>query len=127
MKLSELLRDVPVLETSGSLDVPITEVRDDSRAVGAGDLFVAVPGLTVDGHRFVGDVAQKGAAAIVVERKEAAADFPGTRIVVESSARALALLASRRFGDPSRAIAMVAVTGTNGKTTTTHLVESILV
>ena len=126
MKLAELLRDVPVLDVIGSTEIAIAEVRDDSRAVAAGDLFVAIPGLTVDGHHYLAAAAEQGAVAVVVERAEDAAAFPGTRVVVASSARALALIASRRFGDPARAMKLIGVTGTNGKTTTTHLVESML-
>src|SRR5579871_6855543 len=126
MKLKELLRDVPVEAVAGSLDVEIAEVRDDSRAVAAGDLFVALPGRTVDGHAYLDEVARRGAVAAVVEHEVDEARFPGTRVRVASSRRALAQIASRRFGDPWRAMRMIAVTGTNGKTTTTFLLESIL-
>jgi UDP-N-acetylmuramyl-tripeptide synthetase len=126
MKLAELLRDVAVEESVGPLDVEVAAVRDDSRAVGPGDLFVALPGLTVDGHRFLADAAARGAAAAIVERAVDAGTFPGTRVRVASAARALGPVAAHAFGDPARALRMVAVTGTNGKTTTTFLVESIL-
>src|SRR5262245_39412658 len=114
MKLSTLLREVDLLRIEGPADpaaVEIREVRDDSRAVEPGDLFVAVRGLTVDGHRFVDEAARRGAAAVVVEDLAAAAGFPGTRILVHSSTLALAHIASRRYDDPSRALHMVAVTG----------------
>jgi UDP-N-acetylmuramyl-tripeptide synthetase len=126
MMLAELLRDVEIERVSGPLDVAITEVRDDSRAVGAGDLFIAMPGLTVDGHAFVAEVASRGAAAIVVERADAAEGFAGTSVVVRSAATALARIAANRFGNPASRMTMVGVTGTNGKTTTTYLIESIL-
>jgi UDP-N-acetylmuramoyl-L-alanyl-D-glutamate--2,6-diaminopimelate ligase len=124
MKLKDLLREVPVEATTGSLDLDIAEVRDDSRAVGQGDLFVALPGQKVDGHAFLGDIVRQGAVAAVVERE--VANFPGTLVRVQSTRRALALIASRRHGDAWRGLKMVAVTGTNGKTTTTFLIESIL-
>jgi UDP-N-acetylmuramyl-tripeptide synthetase len=126
MKLKDLLRDVPTEAVDGSLDVEIAEVRDDSRAVSAGDLFVALPGLTVDGHAYLEEAAKRGAAACIVEKEVPAARFPGTRVRVAGSTRALADVASRRYGDPSRSLRMVAVTGTNGKTTTTFLIEAIL-
>ncbi len=127
MKLKDLLRDVQVESSVGPLDLEVAEVRDDSRAVGPGDLFVAVPGGTVDGHAYLADVAKRGAVAAVVEQDVPDEVFPGTRVRVASARRALAFLASRRFGEPWRAMRMIGVTGTNGKTTTTFLLESILV
>ena len=129
MRLAELLRDVEVERIEGSLDTAIAEVCDDSRAVGPGDLFVAVPGLTVDGHQFLADVVGRGAAAVVVEsahQHQIPAGFRGVTVVVQSAPRALAALAARRHGDPADSLTLIGVTGTNGKTTTTFLVESIL-
>lgn len=130
MKLSELLQGVVIDQAWGPLGLEIAEVRDDSRAVTMGDLFVAVPGLRVDGHRFLGDAAARGASAVVVEREVDATVFPdqwpGTRIRVASATRALARIAANRYGNPARSLELVGVTGTNGKTTTTFLVESIL-
>jgi len=105
-------------------DLDIAEVRDDSRAVEAGDLFVAQRGLTVDGHTFVGAVLAKGAAAVLVETRDDAAG--GVQLVVPSTAQALALVAANRFGRPASTMKLVGITGTNGKTTTTFLVESLL-
>ena len=130
MKLEELLRDVEVEDVEGPLDLEIAEVRDDSRAITAGDLFAALPGATSassDGHAFLAEAQGRGAVAALVERKLDAGEFAGTRIRVASTTKALAHVASRRYGDPSRALKMIAVTGTNGKTTTTFLVEAILV
>ncbi len=126
MKLRDLLHDVPTEAVEGSLDVEIRDVRDDSRAVAPGDLFVALPGRTVDGHQFLEDVQQRGAVAVMVEREVSESRFAGTRIRVQSTRRALAQVASHRFNDPWQALKMIAVTGTNGKTTTTFLIESIL-
>lgn len=123
MKLADLLRDVEVLASDGSRDVEIAEVRDDSRAVGRGDLFVATRGQTVDGHHFVEAAVARGAAAVVVED-----DVPATgavRLRVGSSARALAEIAANRWGRPAAALTLVGVTGTNGKTTTTFLAEAL--
>jgi UDP-N-acetylmuramyl-tripeptide synthetase len=122
VRLAELLRDVEVLAIDGSAEVEIAEVRDDSRAVGRGDLFVATRGQTVDGHRFVDVAAERGAAAVVVEDE---VPFAGVRVRVRSSTRALATIAANRWGRPAEALTMVAVTGTNGKTTTTFLVEAL--
>jgi UDP-N-acetylmuramoyl-L-alanyl-D-glutamate--2,6-diaminopimelate ligase len=108
----------------GSIDgVTVTEVRDDSRQVGPGDLFVAVPGAAADGRRFVGDAAARGATVLVTEAP--APPFAGLVITVPSARRALARIAANRFG-AARAMTLLAVTGTNGKTTTTYLVEAML-
>jgi UDP-N-acetylmuramoyl-L-alanyl-D-glutamate--2,6-diaminopimelate ligase len=102
----------------------ITSITSDSRAVKAGSLFFAVRGTKVDGHRFVRDAIERGAAAVVVESGGAPAGIPS--VVVESSSRALALMASRFHGDPARSLRLFGVTGTNGKTSTTHLARAIL-
>src|SRR5262245_44672080 len=121
MRLSQLIQDLPAARVVGDAGVDVRAVADDSRAIGAGDLFVAVRGLTVDGHEFVPQVVENGAVAVVVERELPVAV---TQVVVPSSGKALGWLAQRAVGRPSDAFAMVGVTGTNGKTTTTFLLES---
>ena len=108
-------------------DVPIVEVRDDSRLVGPGDLFVAVPGAKADGRRFIGDAAGRGAAAVVVEGDPPAelASFGGVVVGVPAARRALGVIASNRFR-AAEAMSLLAVTGTNGKTTTTYILEAML-
>ncbi|MEK6606531.1 MAG: UDP-N-acetylmuramoyl-L-alanyl-D-glutamate--2,6-diaminopimelate ligase [Myxococcota bacterium] len=123
MRLGELLRDIAIESLDGDPELAIAEVRDDSRLVGAGDLFVALPGLTVDGHDFVRQAAARGAAAVVTERP---VEFPGAVARVASAARALGGIAANRHGRACEALKLVGVTGTNGKTTTTYLIESIL-
>jgi UDP-N-acetylmuramyl-tripeptide synthetase len=125
MRLAELLAGVPV-QAMDVDDVEIAEVRDDSRAVDPGDLFVAVRGQTVDGHEFLGAAAKQGAAAAVVERDVSRETFPGARVRVESTAKALGHIAANRYGRPADALALVGVTGTNGKTTTTFLAEALI-
>ena len=126
MRLKDLLHGVPVDAVEGSLDIDVRQVRDDSRAVEPGDLFVALPGQTVDGHDFLRMAAQRGAVAAIVEHAVGSDIFPGTRVVVASARLALAEAASLWYGEPSRTLRMVGITGTNGKTTTTYLVESML-
>ncbi len=125
--LRELLHGVDVLacEPASALETPVREVCDDSRRAGSGDLFVALRGQTVDGHRFLDTVAAQGAVAAVVE--DPAAHFPGARVLVRSTAQALARIAANRWGRPAEALTLVGLTGTNGKTTGTYLVEAILV
>jgi MurE/MurF fusion protein len=120
MKLSTLIDglDARVLGDAG---IEVTGVQSDSRAVKPGDVFVAIKGLRADGHDFAAHV---NAAAVVVERAVAGLSVP--QIVVGDSTRALGILTGKIFGDPSKAMTLVAVTGTNGKTTTTYLVEAIL-
>ena len=122
MKLKELLEGVAVESVTADLDFDIREVRYDSRAVGTGDLFVAIRGYATDGHQYIGKALEQGAAAIVCE--EAPAGAPA--IVVKNARRALAEIAANRFGHPADAMTMVGVTGTNGKTTTTYLVKHML-
>src|SRR5947208_13294320 len=112
MKLAELLRDVPVIAIEGgSADVEIAEVRDDSRAVRPGDLFVAVRGQTVDGHAYLAAAAERGARAAVVEAGVSRETFGGVRVQVPSTAKALGLIAANRFGRPADALTMIGVTG----------------
>jgi MurE/MurF fusion protein len=104
--------------------VDVRAVREDSRKVEPGDVFVAVRGLKVDGHDFAAAAIERGAAAIVVERELPVA-VP--QIVVASAARALGILIARTLGSPADKLTLIGLTGTNGKTTSTYLLESILV
>src|SRR5688500_584792 len=107
----------------GDGDVDVAMVRADSREIRAGDVFVAVKGSRSDGHDFVQIALEQGAAAIVVERQ---LDVAVPQVVVADTTKALGILTGRAFGEPAKAMTLIAVTGTNGKTTTTYLVESIL-
>lgn len=122
MKLQELLRGVAVKSSTAADDLEIREVRYDSRAVQAGDLFVAIRGFATDGHQYISKAFEQGAVAVVCE--EAPAGVPA--IVVENARQALAEIAANRFGHPADSMVMLGVTGTNGKTTTTYLVKHML-
>lgn len=122
MKLQELLRGVAVKSSTAADDLEIREVRYDSRAVQAGDLFVAIHGFATDGHQYISKAMEQGAVAVVCE--EAPADVPA--VVVENARQALAEIAANRFGHPADSMVMLGVTGTNGKTTTTYLVKHML-
>src|ERR1700744_5069152 len=115
MRLGQLISSVANARLSGSGDVEIRSVQDDSRLVKPGDLFVAIKGLHVDGHAFIQKAIDDGAAAIVVEH-EVSASVP--QVIVPSTQVALGLLVGRSLGDPARAMTLIGVTGTNGKTTT---------
>ncbi len=106
----------------GDPAIVVSEVTHDSRAAGPGVLFVAVRGFTMDGHRFVAEARAAGCPAVCVE------EDPGDgepALVVPDTRAAMGPLAARVHGDPSQHLRLVGVTGTNGKTTTCHLVESI--
>ena len=123
MKLKELLKGIDVIAATADLEMEIPHVRYDSRAVEAGDLFVAVTGYAVDGHKFIPSVMKKGAAAVICER-EPEGEIP--YVLVEDSRRCLAALGANFCGRPAEKMTMVAVTGTNGKTSTTYLLKAIL-
>jgi len=128
-RLSDLLRNVDGAHVvSGTDTMEIGEVRDDSRRVRAGDLFVAIPGTKQDGRRFIDDALAKGAAAILTQAEGVSDGELASKvalIIVPSARQALGVVAANRFAAVS-ALTLTAVTGTNGKTTTTYLVESIL-
>ncbi|NCG18699.1 MAG: UDP-N-acetylmuramoyl-L-alanyl-D-glutamate--2,6-diaminopimelate ligase [Rhodobacterales bacterium] len=122
MTLAELLRDVPVLDVRGSLDRSVHHVTRDSREVRPDSVFAAVVGATVDGHDYA---SMLDCAAVLVERDVSVK--PGVTVVlVRSTKRALALLASAIHGNPSQDVSVIGVTGTNGKTTVTTMVEGAL-
>ncbi|MBI4589880.1 MAG: UDP-N-acetylmuramoyl-L-alanyl-D-glutamate--2,6-diaminopimelate ligase [Candidatus Rokubacteria bacterium] len=123
--MDTLLQALPRKTVLGQLPEAVTGLAYDSRGVRLGDLFVAVPGLTRDGRRFIPEALDRGAAAVVTEGED---PLPGAtlgRIVVPSTREALARLADAFFGHPSRALTVVGITGTNGKTTTSYLVEAL--
>jgi UDP-N-acetylmuramoyl-L-alanyl-D-glutamate--2,6-diaminopimelate ligase len=122
MMLSELLRGVDVAHVHGRVDLPIVAITQDSRRAGPGALFVALVGRRGDGHDHVAGLTE--AAAVVVER-DVEAPAGVTVVRVNDSRRALAELAAGFFGHPSNELSLVGVTGTNGKTTTTQLIEAI--
>ena len=120
--LAEAAGDL-LIEVSGEASTSIQDVSYDSRSVGAGHLFFCVPGTTVDGHEFAPAAVEAGAAALCVER---VVDVPVPQIVVSDVRRAMGRVAAAFFGSPADDLLLIGVTGTNGKTTTAFLVESIL-
>jgi UDP-N-acetylmuramoyl-L-alanyl-D-glutamate--2,6-diaminopimelate ligase len=123
MRLADCLQFGELVQ--GDPQVEVQKVVYDSRQAGPGTLFVAIPGFQTDGHTFIADAVNRGARAIVVEQP---VDVPPEAAVlrVASTRRALSALASALYQWPSRRMRVLGVTGTNGKTTTTHLIRSIL-
>src|SRR5262245_17437061 len=124
MILATLIADLAGARVLGDRGVAVRAVRNDSRAIEPGDVFVAVRGLRSDGHAFVAAAIERGAAAVVVERE---VDSRVPQAIVESGAEALGVMVGHALGDPARAMTLVGITGTNGKTTTTYLVEAALI
>ncbi len=123
MKLQDLLKDIPVLECTADMETEISAVHYDSRKVTEKSLFVAVSGFASDGNRFIPMAMEKG-ASVVVTAKKPEIDVP--YVLVESDRLALALLGCNFFSHPARAMTMIGVTGTNGKTSTTLLLKQVL-
>jgi UDP-N-acetylmuramoyl-L-alanyl-D-glutamate--2,6-diaminopimelate ligase len=128
MQLTELLQDVPgIVATAGPTETPITRIVSDSRQVVPGALFVAYRGVGTDAHRYISDAVSRGATAIVGETPpDEAAARAATYVQVADGRAALGWLCAAWEGHPSRALALVGVTGTDGKTTTANLLYAIL-
>ncbi|MCB0394619.1 MAG: UDP-N-acetylmuramoyl-L-alanyl-D-glutamate--2,6-diaminopimelate ligase, partial [Bdellovibrionales bacterium] len=113
--------------SKGDLDVSFRDFHFDSRKVKAGDLYVAITGVQNDGHRYLNEAVKAGATVLVVEREnEIPTGFSGPVIVAKNCRDFLDELASYFYGKPSQDLICIGVTGTNGKTSTTYLVERML-
>ena len=123
MQLKTLLAAISVREIIGPVDRAVESIAYDSRRVQRDGLFVALRGKKSDGHDFIGQAIEKGAAVIVAERAEK--HSRATFVVVENTRSAMADLAARFYNFPARKLKLAAVTGTNGKTTTTFLIKHI--
>jgi UDP-N-acetylmuramoyl-L-alanyl-D-glutamate--2,6-diaminopimelate ligase len=125
MRLSELIQGLPIVQAQG--DAEITGICVDSRRVQRGDLFVALVGRQHDGHSFIADALERGAAAVMVQQAGAMAAYGVPFVQVPDTRDTLWRIAQRLYEDPTRLMLTVGVTGTNGKTTTTHMLQKILV
>ncbi len=125
MKLAELLGGVPGPKSPPLFDAEITSLAYDSRRVKPGSLFFAFQGEKADGHAFIPDALERGAVAIASERPAPAGE-ESRWVQVENARRALAAAAQAFYGHPDERLKLIGITGTNGKTTTTYLLESIL-
>lgn len=125
MQLADVLQGIDYKLLAGQMDHDIGGISYDSRKVKAGDLFICIKGMKADGHDFIEQAIERGAAALLVE-KEVAAGSAITVLQTDQCRKAMAIVASNFFNSPSYDIKTIGVTGTNGKTTTTHLIQAIL-
>jgi UDP-N-acetylmuramoyl-L-alanyl-D-glutamate--2,6-diaminopimelate ligase len=125
MKLSQLLRAITDFQLHGDDSVTISAVSCDSRNVTSGTLFFALRGTTVDGHNYIKAAVQSGATAIILEDEtNAPTGIPWVK--VSNGRSVMACMAAEFYGNPTLGLPLVGITGTNGKTTTTYLIEAIL-
>lgn len=126
--LKELLASLTDVRVIGDENAVVSQVNYDSREVASGSAFVCIRGVARDGHEFAAQAADRGASVIVAEDEAAVAELPEsvTRVLVPDTRLALAMMACEFYGHPSREMVLVGITGTNGKTTTAHLVAEVL-
>lgn len=125
MLLEDLLKGLDYKLISGDLKTNVKEIRYDNRKVTSGDLFVCIKGFKVDGHEFAKSAIDNGAKVIITEKK-IEVNHGITEVLVEDSRKALAVISSNYYDNPSSKMKIIGVTGTNGKTTTAFMLKSIL-
>ncbi len=132
MKVSEVLNELDAIQVYGNAESRrIGSITNDSRELKKNAVFVAVKGLKSDGHKYVEEAINKGAAAVILEDDNAVPDemfnaFNCIKILVENSRKALAQLATSYYGRPSEKLKLIGITGTKGKTTTTYYLKNLL-
>jgi len=125
LELGEIMHGIDYKLITGKLDQDIKGISYDSRKVKPGDLFICIPGYKTDGHEFADQALSRGAAALLAER-EMAVNTEAVLLLTTDCRKAIPVVASNFYHQPSHHIKVIGVTGTNGKTTTTHLIKAIL-
>lgn len=123
MKLANLIDGIQIKEIIGDVSINISDVKIDSFAVTENDLFICLNGNNFDGHDFIKQAINYGATAVITERK---LPISITQVVVENSRIAMSVIAANFYNHPDKKMKLIGVTGTNGKTTTTHIIKKIL-
>lgn len=124
IRVSEIVQHIPDAYIHGDDQIAISGIKIDSRQISSGDLFVAIRGEHIDGHRFIKQAIERGAAAVVGSKGIDDLSVPYIQVV--DSRIALAYASAAYFGFPARQMVIIGVTGTDGKTTTSHIIRSIL-
>jgi UDP-N-acetylmuramoyl-L-alanyl-D-glutamate--2,6-diaminopimelate ligase len=126
VRLSDILKEVETRSVQGPVDRVIHALHYDSRRVETNDVFFAWKGAKTDGHQYIAEVCDKGAAAVVLENPNFLGDRGPTFIEVKNARRTMADMSANFFGRPDRALRIIGVTGTNGKTTTTFILKHLI-
>ena len=126
MILSELLKGVTYIELSGNAKTEVSALTYDSRIVGEGYCFFAVAGTVVDGHNFIASAIERGAKVVICQHIPEEVAGKATFVVVEDTNLAMGIVAANFYGNPSRELKVVGVTGTNGKTTIATLLYDLV-
>ena len=125
MKLRKLVNGLDYEVLQGNLDVEVRDIKNDSRIVEAGDLFFCITGAVSDGHKYAKDVSDKGAGVLIVE-KPVEVNNNVCVIKVQDTRYAMGVISSRFYGEPSKKLTVIGITGTKGKTTTTYMIREML-
>ena len=125
MKLDELIEHLDYRDLINFKNVDISGISYNSKTTKKGDIFICLPGEYADGHTFAKGAVEKGAAALLVEHKVDEIDKKIPQVVVNSTRHKIADIADRFYSNPSWGMNLIGVTGTNGKTTVTHLIQKI--
>ncbi|MEL4106015.1 UDP-N-acetylmuramoyl-L-alanyl-D-glutamate--2,6-diaminopimelate ligase [Oscillospiraceae bacterium WX1] len=124
MKLRDLLHEIQVVAQTADMALDITGISYDSRTTRPGEAFVAVEGFESDGHRYIAAAVEKGAAVVICQRPPESDDVP--YVLLDDTRRGLAAVSANWFHKPAERLKIIGVTGTNGKTTTTHLIKAMI-
>ncbi len=130
MNLERLVYNLKERQVIGNLNLEITNITTDSKKVSAGSLFICIEGFKVDGHNYITEAIQRGATAILISKKACLVNVPVTPTItyikVPDTRLATPIIADTFYDHPSSKLRLIGITGTNGKTTTAYLIESIL-